>query len=316
MILGSDIASYQGAPDFSQYKASGRQFVLIKATEGTGYVNPFFATNRVNAHAQGLGVGLYHYADGGHSLDEAKHFIDTCGSLVTGEVLMLDWEVGYSDPVGWCKQFLDYVFDRTGVRPLIYLNQSLNNSYDWSSVVSANYGLVLAVYDNNTNGAPRTDWPFVAIKQYTSSGRVPGINGNVDLDVFYGDLTAFQRYGKQNGQPQPPRPTPSPTPAPAPANDYVVRPGDTLSGIAASHGLTLQQIEQLNPQIKNPNTIYPGQVIHLGGIRPQQQKYIVRPGDNLTAIAASFGLSLNQLLAINPQISNPNLIYPGQVINV
>lgn len=317
-ILGLDIASYQGNPDFDQVKASGRSFVMTKFTEGLGYINPTAARNRAEGHRVGMGVGLYHYADGNDPVAEANHFVDACGELVTGEVLMLDWEIGHADPVGWCKAFLDQVQARTGVKPLIYLNQSLNNSYDWSPVVNGDYGLCLAQYDNSTNGTVGTDWKVVAMKQYTSSGQVPGISGNVDLDVFFGDLPTFQKYGKQNGAPAPaPAPTPAPAPAPAPSNTYVVRPGDSLSGIAASHGLTLAQIEALNPQITNPNMIYPGQTINLGGgSRPQNPTYTIHAGDTLSGIASKFGLSLQQIEAMNPQIHNPNLIFAGQVINV
>lgn len=319
-ILGIDIASYQGYPNFGAVKASGRSFVITKITEGTGYVNPYCAQNRAAAHAAGLVVGLYHFARATDPIAEADYFVNSCGNLVTGEFLMLDWEVGASDPVGWCKRFLDHVFERTGVKPLIYLNQNLNNSYDWSPVVGGDYGLDLAEYDNSTNGTVNTDWKTVAMKQYTSSGQVPGISGNVDLQVFFGDADQLQKYGKQNGVPAPtpaPTPAPAPQPAPAPSNDYIVRSGDTLSGIASAHGLSLGQIEGFNPQITNPNVIYPGQVVHLGGAaRPQGATYTVKGGDNLSSIASSHGYSLQHLEQINPQITNPNLIFPGQIINV
>ena len=47
------------------------------------------------------------------------------------------------------------------------------------------------------------------------------------------------------------------------ANYYIVKKGDTLSGIAAKHHTTLQNLQKLNPQIKNPNLIYPGDAIRL-----------------------------------------------------
>lgn len=319
MLLGIDIASYQGNPDFDAVKGAGKQFVITKITEGTGYINPTAARNRSEGHRVGMGVGLYHFARATDPIAEADYFVNSCGILLGGEVLMLDWEVGAADPVAWCKQWLDHVFSRTGVKPLIYLNQNLNNSYDWSPVVNADYGLVIAQYDNNVNNLPQTDWKVVAMKQYTSSGQVPGIVGNVDLDVFYGDLGQFQAYGKQGGSPAPaPAPAPAPTPpAPAPSNDYIVRSGDTMSGIAAAHGLSLAQLEALNPQIGDPNKIYPGEVVHLGGgATPQGHTYTVQKGDTLSGIASKFGYSLAHLEAINPQITNPNMIFPGQIINV
>ena len=46
-------------------------------------------------------------------------------------------------------------------------------------------------------------------------------------------------------------------------NYYIVKKGDTLSGIAAKHHTTLKNLQNLNPQIKNPNLIYPGDAIRL-----------------------------------------------------
>ncbi len=99
---------------------------------------------------------------------------------------------------------------------------------------------------------------------------------------------------------------------------YTVQPGDTLSGIAARFGVSLQAVINANPQITNPNLIFPGQVVNIPGTVPPTggEDYIVQPGDTLSAIAARFGLTLSQLLAANPQITNPNLIFPGQAITI
>lgn len=97
---------------------------------------------------------------------------------------------------------------------------------------------------------------------------------------------------------------------------YTVQPGDTLFLIAQRFGITLQQLLAANPQIVNPNLIFPGQqiTIPVPGPPPDGQVYVVRPGDTLFGIAQRFGVTLAQLLAANPQITNPNLIFPGQQI--
>ena len=93
--------------------------------------------------------------------------------------------------------------------------------------------------------------------------------------------------------------------------------GDTLSAIAQRHGVSLAALEAANPQIGNPNYIYPGETIHLpGGSHDSGSGYTVRRGDTLSAIASLHGVSLAALEAANPQIRNPNLIYVGQVIRV
>ncbi|MFZ5944947.1 MAG: SafA/ExsA family spore coat assembly protein [Bacillota bacterium] len=97
---------------------------------------------------------------------------------------------------------------------------------------------------------------------------------------------------------------------------YIVQPGDTLYTISRRFHISLQALIMANPQITNPNLIFPGQVICIpvqvscpGGF-----PYIVQPGDSLYYIAIRFNVSLQTLIAANPQIVNPNLIYPGQVI--
>ena len=98
-----------------------------------------------------------------------------------------------------------------------------------------------------------------------------------------------------------------------------MQPGDTLSAIAARQGVSLKALEAANPQIRDFNHIYPGQVIHLAGASggtASGGSYTVRSGDTLSGIAARQGVSLSALLAANPQIADPNRIFPGQVIHL
>ena len=75
--------------------------------------------------------------------------------------------------------------------------------------------------------------------------------------------------------------------------------GDTLNGIAATCGVSLSALESANPQITNANLIYVGQVINIpsssqvGLPNTGGQTYTVVAGDNLTSIAANFGVSLS-----------------------
>ena len=102
-------------------------------------------------------------------------------------------------------------------------------------------------------------------------------------------------------------------PAPGPA--YVVQTGDTLTAIAARFGVTLAALEAANPQITDPNHIFAGQVVTIPGSFPAPgPAYVVQTGDTLTAIATRFGVTLAALEAANPQITDPNRIFPGQII--
>jgi LysM repeat protein len=112
----------------------------------------------------------------------------------------------------------------------------------------------------------------------------------------------------------------TPPPPPPVQDSYIVQRGDTLRIIANRFGTTVQAILQVNPQIVNPNLIYPGQVIKMptGSNQPipDQQTYVVQRGDTLRIIAARFGTTAQALITLNPQITNPNLIYPGQIIRI
>jgi GH25 family lysozyme M1 (1,4-beta-N-acetylmuramidase) len=196
VIDGIDISSYQGAPDFRKVRAAGRDFVVIKLTEATNYVNPYAAQTRAAARAAGLIVGLYHFARVTDAGAEANYFCDRAGDLAAGEFLVLDWEVASADPVSWCLAFLNRVQQRTGIKPFLYINLSLNNSYNWSSVVKAGYPLWLALYDGKPDVRPATDWPAVTMKQFSETGVVDGVAGKCDVDVFYGDRSALASYGK------------------------------------------------------------------------------------------------------------------------
>jgi LysM repeat protein len=107
--------------------------------------------------------------------------------------------------------------------------------------------------------------------------------------------------------------------APTVASVYIVQPGDYLTEIALQFNVTLSALLQANPQIGDPNLIYPGQVIQIpapGAVIPitGQRIYIVLWGDTLSGIAHTYGTSVAALLNANPGITNPDLIFPGQLI--
>jgi LysM repeat protein len=106
------------------------------------------------------------------------------------------------------------------------------------------------------------------------------------------------------------------------AQYVTVQWGDTLSGIAAQCGTTVNAIRLANPMLGW--WVYAGQVLYMPNgttsvpVSPPTSggTYIVQPGDTLGKIAARIGCSLNALLAANPQIQNPSLIFAGQSINL
>ena len=210
-IVGNDVSTFQGDIDWDTYRKNAN-FALIKATEGTGFTDPKFSRNQSEARRVGIPLGYYHFArpDLNSADAEATWFVQAIqisGALRQGELLCLDYEQDWSgDKVTWCKTFLDTVASKlNGYKCLIYLNQSLAKSNDWSPVVNAGYGLWIAAYtgDPSNNNFNIGKWSFAAMQQWTDAQNVPGIQGAVDGDVFFGDAPTFQKYGYQPPAPPP-----------------------------------------------------------------------------------------------------------------
>lgn len=202
---GIDIASYQTGIDLSVVPCD---FVIVKATEGVNYTNPDFSRAYTQAKEQNKLIGIYHYANGAGATAEADYYLSVVGDRVGDAILVLDWEQGGNSAFGnvsYAKRWLDRIYAQTKVRPLIYMSKSVTYGYDWSAV-APNYGLWVAQYaDNNpTNyqSNPWTDtngygaWSSPVIFQYTSTGRLSGWSGNLDLNLAYMDATAWAKYAQ------------------------------------------------------------------------------------------------------------------------
>ena len=99
------------------------------------------------------------------------------------------------------------------------------------------------------------------------------------------------------------------------ADTYTVKSGDTLSGIASKYNTTIENLVAING-ISNPNLISVGQVLKLKGeLSTGNKTYTVVAGDNLSSIANRFNTTVERICSLNG-ISNPNLIYAGQVLKL
>lgn len=199
---GVDVASYQATLSFNNIAAD---FAMIKATQGVTYVNPYCDTHFQQLKAKGKKRGVYHFANHGDAIQEADFFVNNIQGYVGDAILCLDWEGSFVADVAWAKAWLDRVYARTGVKPIIYMSEYVVNTYNWSSVVAADYGLWAAKYsdyeiDNNydmsqAGAAPNVKWwDFYIMWQWTSSGRVNGYAGNLDCDIFYGTEATWDAY--------------------------------------------------------------------------------------------------------------------------
>lgn len=216
-LYGYDVSVYQsvGTGD------SAQNFLIIKATEGTGYVDKSCDKHYQRAKKQGKLLGFYHFArpdlnkgtDGAKR--EANYFYKNCKNYFKEAIPVLDWEQpGTTGQVSWAKAWLDEVYRLSGVRPLIYMSASVVNGNNWSSV-SGYYGLWIAGYPNkyNVKNPPTPtvkdmpykigSWKFWAIWQYSSSA------GTLDRDIANMDATGWKKYANPAYQ----APTPTTTQA-------------------------------------------------------------------------------------------------------
>lgn len=328
-LNGIDISSYQSGIDLTVVPCD---FVIIKATQGTGYVNPDCDRAYQQAKRAGKMRGTYHYVGGGNAVAEADYYVNNIKGYIKDGLLAIDWEAEQNGAWGneaYLEQLVRRVIERTGVKPLIY---SMASRYAQVAAVAKKLdcGLWIAEYaDMNPTGYQAHPWRegayACAIRQYASTGRLNGWGGNLDLNIAYMTREQWAKYvnpgGKPAAAPAKPAPAPAkPAPAPKPAGrTYTVQAGDTLSGIAAKYGTTWQHLQQLNG-LANPNLIHPGQVLKVTGTAPSKpapakRTYTVQSGDTLSGIAAKYGTTYQALAAKNG-IANPNLIYPGQKLNI
>jgi len=95
------------------------------------------------------------------------------------------------------------------------------------------------------------------------------------------------------------------------AATYTVQPGDYLWKIATEHGISVQQLMSMNGLTSY--TIYPGQVLQVPG---GSRTHVVQSGETMWIISQKYGIPLNKLINANPQIANPNNIWPGLSVNI
>lgn len=314
-LNGIDISSYQSGIDLTVVPCD---FVIIKATQGTGYVNPDCDRAYQQAKRAGKLRGTYHYVGGGNAVAEADYYINNIKGYLRDGLLAIDWEAEQNSAWGneaYLEQLVRRVIERTSIKPLIY---SMASRYAQVAAVAKKLdcGLWIAEYaDMNPTGYQAHPWRegayACAIRQYASTGRLNGWGGNLDLNIAYMTRDQWAKYVNPGGKPAA-APAPS-KPAPAPAR----KSEDTIAAevIAGKWGNGQDRVNRLKQAGYNPATIQAKVNAKLGASKPAARTYTVRAGDNLSAIAAKYGTTYQALAAKNG-ISNPNLIYPGQVLKI
>ncbi len=204
-LLGIDVSSYQGTINWTQVKGAGYTFAWAKSSEGTTITDSQYLNNVTNGEAAGMKMGAYHFshAESNTATAEANYFLSVAGSHIKAcEVPpVLDLEDPPSGPAltsyftsaqltSWVQTWMSTVQSATGVAPILYTDGSIA-AYLNSSLNT--YKLWMADPDGSSTAPPASlgSWTTWAFKQYSWTGAVPGISGDVDMDVFNGNTTAF-----------------------------------------------------------------------------------------------------------------------------
>ncbi|MDB4953725.1 MAG: uncharacterized protein JWO36_1294 [Myxococcales bacterium] len=197
-VKGIDVSYYQGTINWAQVKASGVAFAFIRVSDGS-FQDPNFATYWAGSRAAHVIHGAYHFFR--PALDpivQADAFLAKLGTMKADDLPpVLDVEAADgktpAQVAAGVKAWVNHVKTKLGRPPIIYTGK-----YFWQdSVGGVNLTSSPLWHAQYTTAAcpdiasPWTDW---AIWQYSSSGSVPGISGNVDVDHWNGDRASFDAF--------------------------------------------------------------------------------------------------------------------------
>ena len=309
-MKGIDVSHWQDNIDFSKVKSSGIEGVIIKAggSDAGFYTDSRFNDNYNKALNVGLHIGTYYFVgknclskeDG---IEDAKRFINIIKNKKFDLPVYIDVEAQPSGQqekvtdaiIGFCNEMEKngyyvgvYASDIFGFKDRINLSR-----------INGRYSLWVARYGSKPTYATNYD-----VWQYSDSGKVNGINGNVDMDEIIKDFPTIIKNAGLNGysktSSQPVNPTKK-------TIDELAREvingkwgnGADRKARLTSAGYNYQEVQNRVNQILAPKIVY----------------YTVKSGDTLSAIAKRYGTTVNQLVAWN-NIKNPNLIYPNQKLRV
>lgn len=318
---GIDVSGYQGNINFREVKEAGIDIVYIKSSEGSNYIDSHFERNYEQARANGLKIGFYHYVTA-RTEEQARRQAQFFVSVISGKVadckLAMDFESFGSlsreeiNRIGLV--FLQTVEQLSGKEVILYSNAYTANNI-WRGELT-NYPLWVAQYGVNepqNNGT----WDSWAGWQYTDMGEVNGISTYVDRNRFTQEVllddTAIvppveQPEDSDQGEGEGGNEQPTTN-----TMEITIQWGDTLSELAIQYHTTVAELVRLN-DIQNPNLIYAGETLIVPSANEQtgqSQVYTVKRGDTLSEIAMKYGTTV-QAIAQDNNISNVNLIYPGQ----
>lgn len=310
---GIDISEFQGEIDFEEVRRSGIEAVYIRVGAGE-YTDEYFAENYERAKAAGLKIGFYHYVTA-RSVDEGRRQARFFASLAAGREpdmrLAMDFEyfgsLSVSQINAISEAYLDELTALTRREAVIYSDLS-NARNIFSRALAEKYPLWAAQYgadEPSANGKWR-EWVGF---QYTDEGRVGGIYGNVDRNIFTEGIFLSDSW-RIDGEKR------TTVRARTRTLTVYVRAGDTLWAIAREYGTTVEDIAREN-RIVDPNRIFAGERLRitLPARGSGEEIYNVRRGDTPISIAGKFGVTLSALEDRNG-LERGETIYAGDKLSI
>ena len=260
---GIDVSKWQGGVNWNEVKKDSTEFAILR--EGWGKKSPTqidkrFKENYEGAKAAGIPIGCYHYSYA-DSVDDAKREAEFCLENIRGlkfeypvcfdiedrEMLKLSNRQRTDIVKAFCGEI-----EKAGYYAMFYCNLNWLNNYLYKDELLPKYDLWLAQWNIDKPSCTCGIW------QYSSTGKIDGIDGNVDLDVSYKNYPEIMQskglngFNKYDNSPN--------------INyfNYTVKKGDTLWAIAQRYlgsGYKYKEIKSLNAL--NSDMIYPGQTLKI-----------------------------------------------------
>jgi lysozyme len=187
-VYGVDVSNHQPSVDYAAVRRSGNLFAWCKATEGLGYVDPYYPRHCKGFRDQGVVVGAYHFArpssQEGSGVQQAHRFLQIAqprkGDLLPALDLEVADGVAPAALVRWTSEFLRTVKEQVG-SCVLYTYPGFWGSLS-NTALFAHYPLWIANYGVRAPSLPN-GWSSYAAWQFTSTGSVPGIPGHADRSV-------------------------------------------------------------------------------------------------------------------------------------
>lgn len=295
---------------------------IVKVNQGDGYINGSWRAQADSARARGKACGLYDYAAGGNAVSEADTFFRETSAYIGSCMLVLDWEQFQNAAWGnssWVDAWVARVHERTKVWPVIYVQRSA--VWQISPWARSKCMLWVAQYATNIATGWQSDpWNAGAsgegMLQYTSHGLLPGHYGYLDLSVFFGDRSAWEKIAC--GERSNCGTTPVAPAAPSTRTETTTTDLNALASsvIRGDYGNGQERKSRLGSNydavMAIVNQRLAGQTVTAPTVITTTRTYVVRSGDTMSAIAARTGLM--PVTAWSVPSGNLNVIYPGQTV--